>query len=112
MMVVMFGKKNGYCRDPYVYIDFIGWPCPASGTAPGTQVGRYVLTDPFGAFEAFPVDLDSVLNATAFYGTIDDGVCIETLLFVLQEDTSIPGNTILQTVDVNDSITTYSASNC
>ena len=101
-------KKDIYCRDPYVYIDFIGWPCPASGTAPGTQVGEGVLTDPYGGFEAFPVDLDSVLNATAFYGTIR----LETLLFVLQEDTSIPGNTILQTVDVNDSVTTYSASYC
>lgn len=96
-------KKDIYCRDPYVYFDFIGWLCPASGTAPGTQVGRYIESDPTGKFDETPVNLDTFVNDTAFYGTIDG----TQYLIALQEDTSI-----LQTVDVNDSVTTYSASNC
>lgn len=100
-------KKDIYCRNPYVYFDFIGWLCPASGTAPGTQVGRYIEieSDPTGKFDETPVNLDTFVNDTAFYGTIDG----TQYLIALQEDTSI-----LQTVDVNDndSVTTYSASNC
>jgi hypothetical protein len=99
-------KKDLYCRDPYVYFDFGGWPCPASELAPGTQVGQYIESDPLGKFDTFPVNLDTFVNATAFYGTIKGAA-------FLIVDMSIPGeNIILQTVDVNETVTTYSLSNC